>query len=72
VDKQKQLTRSKAAFLVAVSAAGAIASAVALHGWHVYAGLALVGLGVLLGFLRWNRKFPKKDSFEDKDNGLVM
>lgn len=72
VDKQKQLTKGKAAFLVVVSAAGAIVSAVALHGWHIYVGLALVGVGVFIGFVRWNRKFPNNDSVETKGNGLLM
>jgi hypothetical protein len=27
-----------------------------LHGWHVYLGFAIVGVGILIGFLIWNRK----------------
>lgn len=72
MDKQKQLTKGKAAFLVVVSGAGAIVCALLLHGWHIYLGLAVVAGGVFLGFSRWNRKFPKNDSAETKGDGLVM
>ena len=72
MDKRKQLTKGRAAFLVVVSAAGAIVSATALHGWHVYVGLALVGVGVFIGFMRWNRKFPKNGYAETEGNGRVM
>ena len=56
VVEQKQLTKGRAALLVALSAAAAIAAATALHGWHVYLVLAIVGVGLLIGFLLWNRK----------------
>jgi hypothetical protein len=56
VVKQKQLTRGKAALLLILSAVGAIVSATALHGWHVYLGLAIVGAGIFIGFIRWNRE----------------
>jgi hypothetical protein len=72
VDKRKQLTKGKAAFLVVISALGAMTSALALHGWHVYVGFALVGVGVFIGFMRWNSKFPKNDSAETDDDDLVM
>ena len=54
--EQKQLTKGKAALLLTLSAAGAIVSATMLHGWHIYLGFAIVGVGVFIGFLRWNRK----------------
>jgi hypothetical protein len=57
VVEQKQLTKGKAALLLILSAAGAIVSATLLHGWHVYLGLAIVGIGLFIGFIRWNRKY---------------
>ena len=55
-----------------VSALGTILSVLELHGWHVYVGLALVGVGVFIGFMRWNRKFPKNGYAETEGNGRVM
>lgn len=57
VVEQKKLTKGKAALLLALSAIGAVASATELHGWHVYLGLAIVGVAILIGFLRWNRQY---------------
>jgi hypothetical protein len=57
VVEQKQLTKGKAALLLALSAGAAVVSATLLHGWHVYLGLAIIGVGLLIGFLRWNRKY---------------
>jgi len=56
VVEQKQLTKGRAALLLMLSALGAIVSATMLHGWHVYLGFAVVGVGLFIGFLRWNRK----------------
>jgi UDP-N-acetylmuramyl pentapeptide phosphotransferase/UDP-N-acetylglucosamine-1-phosphate transferase len=56
VAEQKKLTKGKAALLLILSAVGAVVSATELHGWHVYLGLAVVGIGLLLGFLLWNRE----------------
>jgi UDP-N-acetylmuramyl pentapeptide phosphotransferase/UDP-N-acetylglucosamine-1-phosphate transferase len=56
VVEQKQLTKGKAALLLVLSAAAAVVSVTLLHRWHVYLGLAIVGAGLLIGFLRWNRK----------------
>jgi hypothetical protein len=56
VAEQKKLTTGKAALLLVLSALGAIVSATVLHGWYVYVGFAIVGIGLLIGFLRWNRK----------------
>jgi len=72
VDKREQLTKGKAAFLIVVSALGAILSVLELHGWHVYLGLAGVGVGVFIGFMRWNRKFPQDGHTKTKGNGRVM
>lgn len=55
--EQKQLTKGKAALLLILSAVGAIVSATQLHGWHVYVGFAIVGIGLFIGFILWNRKF---------------
>ena len=57
VAEQKRLTKGKAALLLILSALGAIVSAKALHGWHVYLGFAIVGVGLFIGFIRWNRKY---------------
>ena len=56
VAEQKRLTKGRAALLLMLSAAGAIVSATLLHGWHVYLGFAVVGIGLFIGFIRWNRK----------------
>jgi hypothetical protein len=57
VVEQKQLTKGKAALLLMLSAVGAIVSATQLHGWHIYLGFGIVGIGVFIGFIRWNRKY---------------
>jgi len=57
VVEQKQLTKGKSALLLILSAVGAMVSATVLHGWHVYLGLAIVGVGLFIGFIRWNRKY---------------
>jgi len=57
VVEQKKLTKGKAALLLVLSALGAIVSATMLHGWHVYLGFAIVGIGLFLGFLAWNREY---------------
>ena len=70
--KQKSLTKGKAAFLIVVSALGAIVSVLALRGWHVYLGLALFAVGIVVGFLRWNRKYSKDEFPETNGNARVM
>ncbi len=57
VVEQKKLTKGKAALLLVLSALGAIVSATMLHGWHVYLGFAIVGIGLFLWFLAWNREY---------------
>jgi hypothetical protein len=57
VVEQRKLTKGNAALLLVLSAVGAIASATLLHGWHIYLGFAVVGIGLFIGFIRWNRKF---------------
>jgi hypothetical protein len=56
VENQNQLTKGRAALLFVLSALGALLSAWKLHGWHIYVGFALVGVGIFLGFIRWNRR----------------
>jgi hypothetical protein len=56
VVEQKKLTKGKAVLLLILAAAGAIASAKVLTGWHVYAGFAVVGVGLLIAFVLLNRK----------------
>ena len=55
--EQKRLTKGKSALLLILSALGAIVSATLLHGWHVYLGFAIVGIGLFIEFIRWNRKY---------------
>jgi NADH:ubiquinone oxidoreductase subunit 2 (subunit N) len=57
VVEQKQLTKGRAALLLILSALGGIVSATSLHGWHMYVGFAVVGIGIFIGFTRWNRKY---------------
>ena len=56
VVEQKRLTKGNAVLLLILSALGAIVSATMLHGWHIYVGLAIVGIALFLGFIRWNRQ----------------
>jgi len=55
VVEQKGLTKGKAALLLILSALGAIVSATRLHGWHIYLAFAIVGIGLFIGFILWNR-----------------
>jgi len=57
VVEQKKLTKGRAALLLVLSALGAIVSATMLHGWHVYVGFAIVGIGLFIGFIVWNREY---------------
>ena len=57
VAEQRRLTKGKAALLLVLSAAGAIASATLLHGWHIYLGFAVVGIVLFIGFISWNRRY---------------
>lgn len=57
---------------MAVSALGAMFSVLALHGWYVYVGLAVVGAVIVIGFLQWNRRSPKDEFPETIENGRVM
>jgi 4-hydroxybenzoate polyprenyltransferase len=57
VVEQKKLTKGRAALLLILSALGAVVSATQLHGWHIYLGFAVVGIGLFIGFILWNRKY---------------
>ena len=52
----REMSKTKAAFLVSLSGLAAVISALELHGWHVYLALALIGIGLTIGFIRWSRK----------------
>jgi hypothetical protein len=56
VVEQKKLTKGRAALLLILSVIGAVVSAKELHGWHIYLGFAIVGVGLLVAFLYWNSK----------------
>jgi len=56
VVEQKKLTKGKAALLLMLSAAGAVVPATQLHGWRIYLGFAVVGIGLFIAFMRWNNK----------------
>jgi hypothetical protein len=57
VVEQKKLTKGRAALLLILSALGAVGSATLLHGWHIYLGFAIVGVGLFIGFILWNRRY---------------
>lgn len=54
--QHREMSKSKAAFLVSLSGLAAIISALEMHGWHVYLALSLVGIALAIGFLRWSRE----------------
>jgi hypothetical protein len=52
----REISKTKATFLVSLSGLAAVISALGLHGWHVYLALSLIGIGLIIGFVRWSRK----------------
>jgi hypothetical protein len=54
--QHREMSKTKATFLVCLSGLTAILAALELHGWHVYLALALVGVGLTIGFVRWSQK----------------
>ena len=52
----REMSKTKAAFLVCLSGLAAVISALGLHGWHVYLALSLIGIGLIIGFFRWTQK----------------
>jgi hypothetical protein len=53
--QHREMSKTKATFLVALSGLTAVIAALELHGWRVYLALALVGAGLAIGFVRWSR-----------------
>lgn len=51
------MSKNKAVLLISLSGLAAVISALELHGWHVYLALALIGVGLTIGFVRWSRKY---------------
>lgn len=54
--QKREISKGKAALLILLSGLAAVVSALELHGWHVYLGLALVGVGLTIGFIRWSHE----------------
>ena len=54
--QHREMSNAKATFLASLSGLTAIIAALELHGWHVYLALVLVGIGLVIGFVRWSRK----------------
>lgn len=54
--QKREMTKPRAVFLILLSGLTAVVSALELHGWHVFLGLALVGVGLAIGFIRWSRE----------------
>jgi hypothetical protein len=52
----REMSKTKATFLVSLSGLAAVISALQLHGWHVYLALGLIGIGLTVGFVRWSQK----------------
>jgi hypothetical protein len=50
------MSKSKAVLLVSLSGLTAVISALELHGWHIYLALALIGIGLTIGFVRWSHR----------------
>jgi hypothetical protein len=50
------MSKSKAVLLVSLSGLTAVISALELHGWHIYLSLALIGIGLTIGFVRWSHR----------------
>jgi hypothetical protein len=59
---KREISKGKAALLILLSGTAAVVSALELHGWHVYLALALVGLGLAIGFVRWSRNTQRANS----------
>lgn len=55
--KNREMSKSKAAFLIFLSGLAAVISALELHGWHVYLAMGLVGIGLAIGLVRWSKKY---------------
>jgi hypothetical protein len=53
---KREMSKGRAALLIFLSGMTAVVSALELHGWHVYLALAIVGVGLAIGFIRWSGK----------------
>ena len=53
---KREMSKGKAALLIFLSGITAVISALELHGWHIYLALAIVGVGLAIGFIRWSAK----------------
>ena len=60
--QHREMSKTKATFLVSLSGLTAIIAALELHGWQVYLALAVVGVGLIIGFVRWSRKTDRLNS----------
>jgi hypothetical protein len=54
---QREMSKTKAVILISFSGIAANLSALELHSWHVYLAMGLVGIGLIIGFVRWSRKY---------------
>lgn len=54
---KREMSKGKATLLIFLSGLTAVVSALELHGWHVYLALAIIGVGLAIGFVRWSRKY---------------
>ena len=50
-------SKGKAAVLIILAGLTAVVSALELHGWHIYLALTLIGAGLIIGLIRWARKY---------------
>jgi hypothetical protein len=54
--KQREMSKSKGAFLIFLAGLTAVISTLELHGWHIYLAMTLVGAALTIGFVLWSRK----------------
>jgi hypothetical protein len=54
---QREMSKTKAVILISFSGIATNLSALELHSWHVYLAMGLVGIGLIIGFVRWSRKY---------------
>jgi hypothetical protein len=54
---QREMSKTKAIILISFSGMAAVISALELHSWHVYLAMGIVGIGLIIGFVRWSRKY---------------
>lgn len=59
---KREMSKRRAALLIFLSGLTAVISALELHGWHIYLALAIVGVGLAIGFIRWSREYSAAES----------